>query len=65
MSQTLDIARATLLEHPGLAEADLARVMDRLLSADVDAADIYFQHSRLESWILDDGRPSSWALARI
>jgi TldD protein len=55
MSQTLDIARATLLERPGLAEADLAKVMDRLLSSSIDAADIYFQHSRLESWVLDDG----------
>ncbi|MEJ2575877.1 MAG: DNA gyrase modulator, partial [Gammaproteobacteria bacterium] len=55
MSQPLDIARQTLLDLPGLQEHDLARVMDRLLAADVDAADVYFQHSRLESWVLEDG----------
>ena len=55
MSQNLDIARATLLERAGLAETDLAKVMDRLLSSSIDAADIYFQNSRLESWALDDG----------
>ncbi|MFM1892111.1 MAG: peptidase modulator of gyrase, partial [Pseudomonadota bacterium] len=55
MNQSLDIARQTLLDTPGLAEQDLARVMDRLLAAKIDAADVYFQHSRLESWVLDDG----------
>ena len=55
MSQALDIARQTLLDRPGLAEQDLTRVMARLLAADVDAADVYFEQSRLESWVLEDG----------
>lgn len=55
MSQVLDLARQTLLEAPGLSDASLTQVMDKLLSRQVDAADIYFQYSRLESWVLDDG----------
>jgi TldD protein len=54
-SQSTAIARETLLETPGLSEAQLAQVMDRLLSRQVDAADIYFQYGRLESWVLEDG----------
>ncbi len=55
MNQALNLARQTLLEAPGLSEAALSQVMDKLLSRQVDAADIYFQYSRLESWVLDDG----------
>ena len=55
MTQSTAIARATLLDAPGLSENHLAKVMDRLLSRQVDAADIYFQYSRLESWVLEDG----------
>jgi TldD protein len=55
MSQSTAIARETLLDTPGLSEAHLSQVMDRLLSRQVDAADIYFQYGRLESWVLEDG----------
>ncbi len=55
MTENNTIARATLLDTPGLDEIQLGRVMDRLLSRRVDAADIYFQYSRLESWVLEDG----------
>jgi TldD protein len=55
MSQSNAIARETLLDTPGLTEAHLSQVMDRLLSRQVDAADIYFQYGRLESWVLEDG----------
>jgi len=55
MTQSTAIARATLLDAQGLSESHLAKVMDRLLSRQVDAADIYFQYSRLESWVLEDG----------
>jgi TldD protein len=55
MTQSTAIARTTLLDAPGLSETQLAKVMDRLLSRQVDAADIYFQYSRLESWVLEDG----------
>ena len=55
MTENTTIARATLLDTPGLNETQLGQVMDRLLSRQVDAADIYFQYSRLESWVLEDG----------
>ena len=55
MSQNTAIARETLLDTPGLSENQLAKVMDSLLSRQVDAADIYFQYARLESWVLEDG----------
>ena len=55
MSVSTAIARETLLDTPGLSEGHLAQVMDRLLSRQVDAADIYFQYGRLESWVLEDG----------
>lgn len=55
MTHALDLARQTLLDAPGLNESALSQVMDKLLSRQVDAADIYFQYGRLESWVLDDG----------
>ena len=51
----LSIAEQTLLAPAGLEVGDLDRVMNRLLSASVDAGDIYFQRSRYESWVLEDG----------
>ena len=55
MSQSIAIAREVLIDSPGLDDAQLDRVMDRLLSRRVDAADVYFQYGRLESWVLEDG----------
>ena len=55
MSLSTAIARETLLDNPGLNETHLSQVMDRLLSRQVDAADIFFQYGRLESWVLEDG----------
>jgi TldD protein len=55
MTQSTAIARQTLLDTPGLSESQLGQVMDRLLSRQVDAADIFFQYGRLESWVLEDG----------
>lgn len=55
MSDTLDIARRTLLTPADLNEGDLEQVMGQLFTSRLDAADIYFQASRLESWVLDEG----------
>ena len=55
MSHSTALAREALLDTPGLGETQLSQVMDRLLSRQVDAADIYFQYGRLESWVLEDG----------
>ena len=44
-----------LLEAAGLASADLERALSRLHGPDIDLADLYFEHSRGESWSLEDG----------
>ena len=52
---TLQLARGTLLASAGIADQDLVRVLDHIMSYQVDAADLYFQHCRFESWVLEDG----------
>lgn len=52
---SLTIARQSILSPAGLADSDLNSVMGQLKTASVDAADIYFQVSRYESWVLEDG----------
>ena len=52
---SLDIARAHILTPAGLDEHHLERVLDMVLGHAVDAADLYFQVSREESWALEDG----------
>jgi TldD protein len=49
------IAREKLLEPAGLEEKHLDATLGRLLSGNVDTADIYFQSVRSESWSLEDG----------
>ena len=55
MPNFIDIARGVLLEPAGLQDKDLDQVLDQLLSYSIDAADIYFQAGRIESWVLEDG----------
>jgi len=51
----LDIARQRLLAPAGLDEHALDRVFGKLLGHAVDSGDIYFQSTRYESWLLEDG----------
>ncbi len=51
----LALAERQLLQPAGLAHGDLDRVFAQLLGPSIDAADLYFQHSRSESWVLEDG----------
>jgi len=55
MNDPIAIARSSILEPAGLADHDLDRLLELLTRSAVDAADIYFQTSRLESWVLEDG----------
>jgi len=56
MSSThLDIARQRLLAPAGLDEGDLDKVFGQLLGHAVDSGDLYFQSTRFESWVLEDG----------
>lgn len=52
---SLAIARHSILTPAGIADSDVTKVMDQLLGTSIDAADIYFQLSRYESWMLEDG----------
>lgn len=45
-----------LLNRSGLSLSDLDRTFARLLTPGVDAADLYFQYARSESWALEDGK---------
>ncbi|MEE9355332.1 MAG: metalloprotease TldD [Methylococcaceae bacterium] len=51
----IEIAKQSLLQSSGVSTSDIDTIMGRLLSAPVDMADIYFQSSHYESWILEDG----------
>jgi len=55
MTSTLTLAETRLLKPAGLAVTDIDRVFSRLMGPSVDAADLYFQHARRESWMLEDG----------
>jgi TldD protein len=51
----LALAERQLLQPGGLSAGDLERVFAQLMGPSIDAADLYFQHSRSESWMLEDG----------
>ncbi|MEO7199009.1 MAG: metalloprotease TldD, partial [Dokdonella sp.] len=55
MTDMIAHAEQRLLRPGGLALPDLDRVFAHLMTPAVDAADLYFQHSRSESWVLEDG----------
>ena len=51
----LDIARERILSPAGIGENELNDVLGRMLGGAIDAGDLYFQVSRQESWVLEDG----------
>src|SRR5699024_142004 len=55
MESSLAIAENRLLTPGGLGVSDLERVFAQLTGPAIDAADLYFQHARHESWVLEDG----------
>ena len=55
MTEALKLAEQQLLEPGGLDQAQLERVLNDLMGPAVDAGDLYFQSSRNESWVLEDG----------
>ena len=54
-TESLTIARDTILRPGGLDDARLDAALSQVMSSSVDAADLYFQLSREESWALEDG----------
>jgi TldD protein len=55
LTGNLDIAFHTLLEPAGLTDATLQKVLGNVMGYSVDHADLYFQASQHESWMLEDG----------
>ena len=51
----LSLAQQRLLEPAGLDERAVEKALDTLLRTKLDSADLYFQASRFESWMLEDG----------
>ncbi|MCK5872160.1 MAG: metalloprotease TldD [Methylococcales bacterium] len=54
-TELLKRAHDVLLSPSGLEASHIDQVMNQLLSAKVDMADIYFQSSHYESWVLESG----------
>ncbi|MBL4744258.1 MAG: metalloprotease TldD [Cycloclasticus sp.] len=55
MSDLIKQAESFILQPVGLTVNDIDQVMGQMLSGPIDQADIYFQSSRSESWVLEDG----------
>lgn len=55
MSNSLEIAKQHLLESSGMGVNDLQKTLDQLMHHDIDDADLYFESSHAESWMLEDG----------
>ena len=55
-NDALRLADDRILAPAGLEHRDLDRLLGQVMDRAVDAADIYFQSLRHESWTLEDGR---------
>ncbi|OYZ34657.1 MAG: metalloprotease TldD [Polynucleobacter sp. 16-46-70] len=51
----MKLAKSILLEPTGLSEQDLHRTFGNMFTHQLDDADLYFQHTRSESWSLEEG----------
>ncbi len=55
MTKLIEIAKQDLLDPAGLTDHQLQHVLSNVLGSTVDNADLYFQSSYSESWLLEDG----------
>ncbi|MFT5395853.1 MAG: TldD protein [Gammaproteobacteria bacterium] len=55
MTNALDTAENILLTQRGLELNDVQKTLDQLILPSIDQADLYFQSSHSESWVLEDG----------
>ncbi|MEE8320333.1 MAG: metalloprotease TldD [Gammaproteobacteria bacterium] len=55
MNKSLDIAQTKLLDDRGLELHDVQKTLDKIMGHAIDDADLYFESSRSESWVLEDG----------
>ena len=54
MNQALELAKQQLLDPVGLDSGDIQNTLDKLMAHDIDAADLYFEASHAESWVMED-----------
>jgi TldD protein len=59
MSDQLQTATELLLSPTGLGDNELIQTLDRVMGAQIDYADLYFQYSKHESWSMDEGTVKS------
>src|SRR5690625_1647928 len=62
-AEPLVIARSRLLQPAGLDEGALEDAFRALMGPGIDFGDLYFQHTRRESWSVEDGRVKDGAHA--
>lgn len=55
MNKSLNIAEQQLLASTGLATRDVEKTLGKIMHHNIDAADLYFESSRSESWVLEEG----------
>jgi TldD protein len=55
MTDVIKLVQQDLLDPAGLTEHQLQEVIYQLAGTQVDAADLYFQSTYSESWVLEDG----------
>lgn len=55
MSNFLDMACKSLLDPAGLTENELQTILSNVLGTTIDNADLYFQSTASEGWVLEDG----------
>ncbi len=55
MTTVLETAKTILLDPGDIQPHDLDGLIGRLMTYNIDTADLYFQYSQSESWILEDG----------
>jgi TldD protein len=55
MSDVFDLAQSRLLAPTGMQLSELDAAFSMLMGPGVDFGDLYFQHSRRESWTVEDG----------
>jgi TldD protein len=53
--ELINLAKQAILKPSGITESEIDTIMSRLLSSRADAADIYFQSTRAESWVMEGG----------
>ena len=55
MSQQLEKASRQLLSPTGIERRDIEKTLEQIIVHDIDYADLYFEYSRAEAWVLEEG----------